>query len=101
MLKYFNTIKYLYISQIIQYLIKIPRRYFSVFILNKKKNIPILKKIKKKNFYVLKYNNDFDNQIKKKIDKKINPWRAQSNKLFIYNVNYLNFIFLYPKKKKY
>ena len=99
MLKYFNTIKYLYISQIIQYLIKIPRRYFSVFILNKKKNIPILKKIKKKNFYVLKYNNDFDNQIKKKIDKKINPWRAQSNKLFIYNVNYLNFIFLYPKKK--
>jgi uncharacterized heparinase superfamily protein len=100
MLRYLATLKYLKISQI--YYLLFFRLFKYLSILNIKLIFFYFSINKNKNFsYILKYKNDFDlkiaSNIKKTYKKKIN-WKLNKNKLYLYNLHYLNFIFLFSKK---
>ena len=97
MLRYLATLKYLKISQI--YYLLFFRLFKYLSILNIKLIFFYFSINKNKNFsYILKYKNDFDlkiaSNIKKTYKKKIN-WKLNKNKLYLYNLHYLNFIFLF------
>lgn len=99
MLRLLITLKYLKFLQI-WYLLSFKLfKYISILTIKKK----FLKySIKKNNkFYIFKYTNIFDQKIvesiKKNLKYKIN-WNLTKNKLYLYNLHYLNYIFLFSKK---
>ena len=98
MLRYLNTVKYFSINQIFYLFFKNLIRYFSIVILKKKNFLNVKSKRIKFSFFILRYQNDFTkkiNKINKKFGKKI--WKKNFNKLFTYNIHYLDFIFDHSK----
>lgn len=100
MLRYLNTVKYFSINQIFYLFFKNLIRYFSIVILKKKNFLNVKSKRIKFSFFILRYQNDFTkkiNKINKKFGKKI--WKKNFNKLFTYNIHYLDFIFDHSKNE--
>ena len=96
MLRYIHTIRYLSINQIFHFFLKNPKKYLSILILKKRKFFNVENKEIKFDFYIPQYQNDFKKNINRIITKH-NIWKKKFNKLFTYNIHYLDFIFDYSK----